>query len=47
MDEYLKCEYCERTEAPPYDVGDECWELCGGRFVLVKDGTQTQDEIKL
>ena len=33
----LVCDCCGRTERGPFDEGDSCYALCGGKFVRVHD----------
>ena len=36
----LICVFCGREENEPYDIGDTCFELCGGKF-------ENKEEIKI
>ena len=43
--EELICPKCGRKETPPYDVGDKCFEACGGRFEPAEErGLEVGDE---
>jgi len=33
----LKCNICGRKETEPYDIGDTCWDFCGGKFYEIEE----------
>ena len=46
----LECDNCGRIETEPYDIGDACYQICGGTFIeynqppeLTEEGQRTSD----
>ena len=33
----LICDNCGRIETEPFEVGDACYRLCGGKFIVYEE----------
>jgi hypothetical protein len=40
----LVCDTCGRVVSSPYDIGDMCFELCGGYFIELEEDDRDENQ---